>query len=377
MINDKIMTTLGMVDDDIIAESINAKAAPKNAVWLRLGIAASCAACVLGAAGIGAYAYYTPASYVSLDVNPSIEYSLNTFNRVLSATGVNDDGENILDDIGSVRLKNQSIDRAIRETINAIAQRGYFPLDDEGGVVIAVYDKQLQKAEKLSEKLKEAVEQVAQEESLDVDVESMAVGEERVQEARSLGVTPGKLNLVEKLQASAQNIDDIDVEEWLNKSVKEIMKETKANKALNKGKSSKIDNGADKDLDEDSDVTLDSGEASKAEKGNSANKPDKAADKADKQADKDADKANNSGNGSSADKPQNGVKKNDDPAASDNNNGSNKSDSATNKGQSKKLYAAIDSNAADTAGAAEADSEKGKSTEKTNKSDKPGKNKSK
>ena len=59
-----------------------------------------------------------------------------------------------------------------------------------------------------------------------------------------MGVTPGKLNLVEKLQASATDPDDIDIEEWLAKSVKEIMKETKAEAKANKsnsnnGKSSK------------------------------------------------------------------------------------------------------------------------------------------
>lgn len=55
-----------------------------------------------------------------------------------------------------------------------------------------------------------------------------------VAEARELGVTPGKLNLVEKLQASATDIEDINVEEWLTKSVKEIMKETKANRQAKK-----------------------------------------------------------------------------------------------------------------------------------------------
>ena len=56
-------------------------------------IAASAAAFIL-LCGTSAWAYMTPYSYVSLDVNPSIEYSLNRFDRVLDVTAVNDDGEN-------------------------------------------------------------------------------------------------------------------------------------------------------------------------------------------------------------------------------------------------------------------------------------------
>jgi hypothetical protein len=61
----------------------------------------------------------------------------------------------------------------------------------------------------------------------DVQVEAISVGLERVQQAREMGVTPGKLNLVEKLRDSAPNPEDIDIEEWLDNSVKDIMKRQK------------------------------------------------------------------------------------------------------------------------------------------------------
>lgn len=348
MKKNRMTTAVGMVDDDIVAESIKARAVRPNSIWLRIGVAAACVACVLGMAGVGAYAYYTPTSYVSLDVNPSIEYSLNAFDRVLSVKGVNDDGENILEDIGQVKIKNKSIDKAIRETINTIAQLGYFPKDSEGGVVIAVSDKNTDKAEKLSEKLKETVEEIADEEKLDVEVESMAVGEARVQEARSLGVTPGKLNLVEKLQKSAENADDINIQEWLNKPVKDIMKQTKANKALSKGKESDKEEKADKDK------VLDSGVPSNAGKAENTNKPDKATDK----KDNGTDKSNNSNNGNNANKSD---KKD---TSSSNTNELKKSDNSTNNGQSKKLETDTD--------ASEVSSDKDDSSGKSNNSNNSG-----
>ncbi len=320
MKKNRMTTAIGMVDDDIVAESIKARAVRPSSIWLRIGVAAACVACVLGMAGVGAYAYYTPTSYVSLDVNPSIEYSLNAFDRVFSVKGVNDDGENILEDIGQIKIKNESIEKAIRETINAIAQLGYFPKDSEGGVVIAVSDKNTDKAEKLSEKLKGTVEEIADDEKLDIEVESMAVGEARVQEARSLGVTPGKLNLVEKLQKSTENADDIDIQEWLNKPVKDIMKQTKANKALSKGKESDKEEKAGKDK------VLDSGVPSNAEKAENTNKPDKATDKKDNGTDK-SNNANNGNNSNKSDKKD---------SSASNTNELKKSDNSENNGQSKK-----------------------------------------
>ncbi|MEG2212985.1 MAG: hypothetical protein RRY35_03705, partial [Clostridiales bacterium] len=55
---------------------------------------AVCCLLVCGLSG-GAYAYLTPAYYVSMDVNPSVEYTLNTFDRVLSVHAVNEDGQEI------------------------------------------------------------------------------------------------------------------------------------------------------------------------------------------------------------------------------------------------------------------------------------------
>src|SRR5665647_1597296 len=50
------------------------------------------AACFILVVGAGFLTYYTPSTYVSFDVNPSIEYTVNMYDRVISVKGVNDDG---------------------------------------------------------------------------------------------------------------------------------------------------------------------------------------------------------------------------------------------------------------------------------------------
>ncbi len=180
----------------------------------------------------GAYAYYTPYSYVSLDVNPSIEYSLNRFDRVLKVTGVNDDGKEIVKELSLERLGNKKIDEAIALTIKQIEEEGFFEGNLEGGIVISTSAKDLKRSERLAADLQENAEKAVAKEN--VEVEAYAVGLERVLKAHELGVTPGKLNLVEKLRDSAEDSDMVDMEEWLDKPVKEIMYEIKMNREKNK-----------------------------------------------------------------------------------------------------------------------------------------------
>ncbi len=194
-------------------------------------VAAACLMLVLG--GGGALAYYTPAKYVSLDVNPSIEYQLNIFDRVLTVKGVNDDGSEIVDEIDLGNLKNKKIDEAIALTVDKIAENGYLD-SEEGGIVITTSSKNSKRAKELAETLENIVNEVCKENNCVATVNAEAVGAERVAKAKELGVTPGKLNLVEKLIESSEDHDSVYLNEWLNKSVKDIMAQIKQNKQQNK-----------------------------------------------------------------------------------------------------------------------------------------------
>ena len=177
--------------------------------------------------GIGAYAYYTPYYYVSLDVNPSIEYSVNRFEKVIGVNGVNADGKEILTQLN---LQNKGIDEAIKETVKQIEKEGYFTSDKQGGLVIATSCDNEGYSNQLANKLQTQAQVQLQNDGVNADVEAIGVGRERVLEAQKLGVTPGKLNLVEKLQESSSDPSSIDTNEWLNKPVKQIMKAIKDNK---------------------------------------------------------------------------------------------------------------------------------------------------
>nr|MBP6492062.1 anti-sigma factor domain-containing protein [Clostridia bacterium] len=192
-------------------------------------VAASMAA-VISICTIGGAAYFTPTDYVSLDVNPSIEYTVNRFDRILDVKAVNDDGTEILSELD---LDNMELENAVKKTIDQLIADGYLTNDENGGVVITTSNKEIGKAEELAAELEEELQiYIDDKKEVVADVEAEAVGLDRVREAKQLGVTPGKLNLVDKLRASTDSA--IDEEKWLDMPVREINKAIKHNNEVAK-----------------------------------------------------------------------------------------------------------------------------------------------
>lgn len=190
-----------------------------------VGIAAACAAIVfvLSIARI----YFTPYAYVSLDVNPSIEYCVNQFNRVLNTKAVDSDATQVLN---GLNLNNKTINDAIDETVSKIKSEGFFKSDDPGGIVISTSCDNTKAASQLADQLKLST---ARSSGPGIEVEAISVDKSKFLEAKKYGTTPGKLNLVKKLQASAQDSGSINVQEWLKKPVKDIMRAMKDNQHTN------------------------------------------------------------------------------------------------------------------------------------------------
>ena len=63
---------------------------------VKYAVSAVCVMLFLAVGGAGYSWIWTPVSYVSIDVNPSIELALNRFDRVVSAEAYNVEGEEIL-----------------------------------------------------------------------------------------------------------------------------------------------------------------------------------------------------------------------------------------------------------------------------------------
>ncbi|MEG1972615.1 MAG: hypothetical protein RR315_05585, partial [Oscillospiraceae bacterium] len=139
-------------------------------------ISASVAAAVIIVAGGSTATYLTPYSVVSMDINPSIELSLNRYDNVLKVVSENEDAQKAL---ANVNLKNLKVDVALKEVTKAVMDNGYIK-DGNGGVVISASSKNESKAQKLAENLGKEITAAVNENVTGenkVSVESKAVTE--------------------------------------------------------------------------------------------------------------------------------------------------------------------------------------------------------
>ena len=178
---------------------------------------AAAAAVMLVTSGAVSYAYMKPVTTINVDVNPSVEMRLNTFDKVISAKALNDDGQEILKELD---LKGMESDEAIEALIEAMIEEGYLDEgDDEADIVITVTKKNEEKLEKLTVDLDGKIKAYVTEAGIEAEVEVQGVGADRValaaaieEENEDYAMTPGKLNLLQKLNA-AKNVDAEDFDE--------------------------------------------------------------------------------------------------------------------------------------------------------------------
>ena len=292
---------------------------------------AAAAACVL--LSVGTWAYASPYSYVSMDVNPSVEFTINRFDRVLKVKAINEDGEEILDHISIGNLKNRTITDAINQTVEQISAAGYFkkdtPSEPLAGIVIATSSDSNNKATQLAEELQHTVEQQTTDNHDEVTVNAFSVAKVLVQEAKALGVTPGKLTLVRNLQKECDDPSTIDTKEWVNKPLKDIIKATNKYRAINKKKENSSHN--------DNSITTtptppvkDSNNGNENENSSNKNSNSNNTKKNSDTDDTNTDKSNNNSNKSDKNTDNNNNNKNNDTSEKNTNKANSHSDK-TNK----------------------------------------------
>lgn len=216
----------------------------QKSLFARRAVAAACALLLVSSISGGAYAYYkTPVSYLSLDINPSVELGVNGFGNVVSATAYNNDGRAIL---AGQDVKGSSVKEAVSKLVQSAAQKGF--VADDGSTVIAVTSEtdNGSTAAHLEDAAAQGADDAVKAEGDTASVQKENVALERRDEARKLGITPGKLNLIEKLQALDPTIT---VDQYKDAKVTDIMKKfvTLKKQTLPQNNSSSSASSADSD----------------------------------------------------------------------------------------------------------------------------------
>ena len=167
-------------------------------------LVAACLAVVLLAGGGVLYQQANAvASVVSLDVNPSIELKVNSNEKVLVCTPLNDDAKAILADMSNgADLKGAKLDVAVNAIVGSLVRNGY--LDSiSSAIMISVEDKNADRAQKLQQELASAVDGVLQtsEAKAAVLTQTLTQDAAREQQARENSISTGKAALVNRVLA--------------------------------------------------------------------------------------------------------------------------------------------------------------------------------
>lgn len=185
---------------------------------------AACIIFILAGTSTGTYAYYKmPVSYLSLDINPSIEFGINAFNKVVSAEGYNDDGRTVLNGLD---VNGTNIEEAVSTVIKSAARNGF--IDNDGSTVVSLT------SETDNDYIADKLEQEAEAgvcKALNTEGKKAVIYKDNValnfrMEAREQNLTPGKLNLINKL---AEVNPETDENQYKDAKVTDIMKAIKEN----------------------------------------------------------------------------------------------------------------------------------------------------
>lgn len=144
----------------------------------------------------------TPVAWISLDVNPSIELCVNRFERVISATALNIEGERIIEQIP---VENLAYTQALANILRAEETGAYFTANAD--LVVTVFSADAQAQTDLLASLQAVVRTETAYASAQMQTEYYAVDENTLHGAHTHGMTAGRYMYLQALQALAPETD--------------------------------------------------------------------------------------------------------------------------------------------------------------------------
>lgn len=158
----------------------------------RRAAGAFAAAVAVSVIAAGSYSYTTlqPCSYVTMDVNPSFEYSLNRRDQVISVEALNADAEDIVSLMEENHVKGMTIAEAIGLTTDLLENAGYLDTDRE--ILVTVAGKDDARVGRLSDEVTALVDEIDQKNEQEITLDVMTASLEEREEARSSGISTGR-----------------------------------------------------------------------------------------------------------------------------------------------------------------------------------------
>ena len=150
-----LLRSIGKINDELIADAESEANTKRKPGWAKLGTMAACLALVL-CTGIATHAIRSNATAgtFTMDVNPSVEYTIAKSGSVKNVRSLNSDAENALSD---VTLGKQSVETALTRTVAAYEACGY--MENGEATVLISFDSRLDANAELKASLSAEIQQ--------------------------------------------------------------------------------------------------------------------------------------------------------------------------------------------------------------------------
>ena len=150
-----LLRSIGKINDELIADAESEANTKRKPGWAKLGTMAACLALVL-CTGIATHAIRSNATAgtFTMDVNPSVEYTIAKSGIVKIVRCLNSDAENALSDVA---LGKQSVETALTRTVAAYEACGY--MENGEATVLISFDSRLDANAELKASLSAEIQQ--------------------------------------------------------------------------------------------------------------------------------------------------------------------------------------------------------------------------
>ncbi len=222
-----------------IGQEIDIPSTPKVNINTYAKVASIAAVLLLSIGiGFGSYLYAKPYSYVDVDINPSIEITSNIFNRIIEVKPLNEDGKVVL---STDSYKNMSVPDGVGKILESALFYGYLKSSSsksvkeivENEVMLTVSCRDMKKADQLMNSLRIAATKKLKQSKTEWKLLTEKITIQKRNEAGEIGVSPGKILLIEQLNGEDSKAD---IEKYKDSSVKDIIK------AIEEYKKAEMDN---------------------------------------------------------------------------------------------------------------------------------------
>lgn len=178
----------------------------------KLAAAAACALCIF-AVGVS-WLFFTPAVYISVDINPSLELGINRFDRIVSVTGYNEDGRSLAREL---QIKYMDYQKGLEALIEDEDLAVY--LTDDADIVLTVAGDNADRSSEILDNVESCM-------SEHQNVYCHSGDSEEVHHAHDAGLSFGKYQAWQVLQELDPDITLEEVRDMTMSQIRDLIRES-------------------------------------------------------------------------------------------------------------------------------------------------------